>query len=94
MCRLSGAHEKAGFRATSLETLRQMVAAGAGITLLPELATRPPIAQPDHLRLIPFAGEAPRRSIALVWRKSSAMSELLTDIAQTLRSLSSTLLKD
>jgi len=94
VCRLSGAHEKAGFRATSLETLRQMVAAGAGITLLPALATRPPIAQPDHLRLIQFAGEAPSRSIALVWRKSSAMGELLGDIAQTLRTLSSGLLND
>ena len=94
VCRLSGAHEKTGFRATSLETLRQMVAAGAGITLLPMLATRPPVAQPDHLQLIPFEGEAPQRSIALVWRKSSAMSELLGDIAQTLRSLSSGLLND
>lgn len=92
VCRLSGAREKPGFRATSLETLRQMVAAGAGITLLPELAVRPPIAQPEHLRLRPFAGEAPSRKIALVWRKSSAMAPLLHDIAATLRALSSTLL--
>jgi len=35
VCRLSGAHEKTGFRATSLETLRQMVAANVGATLLP-----------------------------------------------------------
>lgn len=93
VCRLSGAHEKTGFRATSLETLRQMVAAGAGITLLPMLATRPPVTQPEHLRLVPFRGEPPRRSIALVWRKSSAMAALLGDIAQTLRTLSSSLLK-
>ncbi len=94
VCRLAGAHEKAGFRATSLETLRQMVAAGAGITLLPKLATLPPVAQPEHLRLVPFAGEAPKRSIALVWRRSSAMGALLADIAQTLRPLSSGLLND
>lgn len=93
VCRLSGAHEKAGFRATSLETLRQMVAAGAGITLLPMLATRPPVMQPEHLRLVLFAGEAPSRSIALAWRKSSAMAALLGDIAQTLRTLSSGLIK-
>lgn len=92
VCRLAGAHEKAGFRATSLETLRQMVAAGAGVTLLPQLATRPPVVQPEHLRLLPFTGEAPKRSIALVWRKSSAMGDLLSDIAQTLRPLSSALL--
>nr|MBP7598954.1 LysR family transcriptional regulator [Pseudoxanthomonas sp.] len=35
VCRLSGANEKSEFRATSLETLRQMVAADVGITLLP-----------------------------------------------------------
>ncbi|MGY0505992.1 LysR substrate-binding domain-containing protein [Luteimonas sp. e5] len=94
VCRLSGAHEKAGFRATSLETLRQMVAAGGGITLLPLLATRSPVAQPENLRLLPFAGDAPSRRIALVWRRSSAMSGLLGDIAATLRPLSSRLLAD
>ncbi|MEO7936623.1 MAG: LysR substrate-binding domain-containing protein, partial [Dokdonella sp.] len=38
VCQLAGAGEKSGFRATSLETLRQMVAANVGITLLPILA--------------------------------------------------------
>ncbi len=40
ICSGTGMHEKQDFRATSLETLRQMVAAGVGITLLPELAGR------------------------------------------------------
>ncbi|RMH87607.1 LysR family transcriptional regulator [Lysobacter pythonis] len=92
VCRLSGAQEKSGFRATSLETLRQMVAAGAGITLLPTLAVRPPIAQPEHLRLLPFSDEVPTRRIALVWRRSSTMAPLLGDIAITLRQLASELL--
>ena len=35
VCHLNGASERRGFRATSLETLRQMVASGGGITLLP-----------------------------------------------------------
>ena len=42
VCQLAGASERTGFRATSLETLRQMVAAGVGVTLLPELAVQPP----------------------------------------------------
>ena len=42
VCRLSGANEKSGFRATSLETLRQMVAAGVGVTLLPALSVQAP----------------------------------------------------
>src|SRR3569832_1769488 len=40
VCASTHVHEKQDFRATSLETLRQMVAAGVGITLLPELAGR------------------------------------------------------
>ncbi|PJK10073.1 DNA-binding transcriptional regulator OxyR [Lysobacteraceae bacterium NML08-0793] len=92
VCRLSGAQEKSGFRATSLETLRQMVAAGAGITLLPELAIRPPISQPEQLKLLPFRGQAPTRSIALVWRRSSALTPLLKQITSTLRGLSQNLL--
>ena len=44
VCHLAGASEKSEFRATSLETLRQMVAAGVGVTLLPALAVKPPVA--------------------------------------------------
>ena len=40
VCARSGIREKQDFRATSIETLRQMVAAGVGITLLPMLASR------------------------------------------------------
>ena len=36
VCARSGVQEKQDFRATSIETLRQMVAAGAGVTLLPD----------------------------------------------------------
>ena len=50
VCRLTGASERRGFRATSLETLRQMVAAGVGITLLPELAVQPPVPPSDRHR--------------------------------------------
>lgn len=92
VCRLSGAKERPGFRATSLETLRQMVAAGAGITLLPTLAVRPPVSQPEQLKLLPFKGEAPTRSIALIWRRSSALTPLLNQVANTLRNCSAQLL--
>ncbi|PJK09608.1 DNA-binding transcriptional regulator OxyR [Lysobacteraceae bacterium NML95-0200] len=92
VCRLSGARERPGFRATSLETLRQMVAAGAGITLLPALAVRPPVSQPEQLKLLPFQGQAPTRSIALIWRRSSALTPLLNQVASTLRALATGLL--
>lgn len=87
VCRLSGAGEHAEFRATSLETLRQMVAANVGVTLLPVLATRPPVAPSPHLRLLDFSDTRPTRRIALVWRRSSAMHAFLLELAGVLRDL-------
>ena len=87
VCHLAGAGEKEGFRATSLETLRQMVAAGVGITLLPILAVKPPVPASDSIRLLPFKKPAPTRRLALAWRKSSAMSGFLHKLAAVLRDL-------
>lgn len=81
VCRLSGAHEKTGFRATSLETLRQMVAANVGATLLPMLAVKPPVAQSDNIHLVGFSDSHPSRSLAMVWRRSSAMGSFLVRLA-------------
>ncbi len=87
VCSLAGAGEKEGFRATSLETLRQMVAAGVGVTLLPMLAVKPPVSASDNIRLLAFGNPPPSRSMALVWRKSSAMSVFLQALAAVLRDL-------
>lgn len=74
VCQINGANEQENVRATSLETLRHMVAAGTGITLMPKLAIS------DHepaIRYIPFREPAPGRTIGLVWRKTSPRKELL-----------------
>ena len=59
------------FAATSLETLRQMVALGIGLTLLPELAIRfsQMTAYRHWIQIRPFAPPAPARTIGLVWRR-------------------------
>ena len=87
VCALSGASEKEGFRATSLETLRQMVAAGVGITLLPMLAVKPPVPKSPYIRLLPFRNPAPTRRIALFWRKSSVRGAFLRDLGQQIAKL-------
>jgi len=93
VCRMAGADERDGFRATSLETLRQMVAAGVGITLLPMLAVQPPVPVSPDIRLLPFRGVAPHRQIAMVWRRSSAMTAFLQQLAAEFRALPKTLLR-
>ncbi|TWI02691.1 LysR family hydrogen peroxide-inducible transcriptional activator [Luteimonas cucumeris] len=87
VCQLSGASEKAGFQATSLETLRQMVAADVGVTLLPMLATKPPVARSEAIHLLRFHDSQPSRRIALVWRRSSAMHGFLLQLAEVFRAL-------
>jgi LysR family hydrogen peroxide-inducible transcriptional activator len=72
VCSQVNMHEKQDFRATSLETLRQMVATGAGVTLLPELATQGAYRHARGVVVRPFARPAPLRKIGGVWRKSTA----------------------
>ncbi|MGH8073292.1 MAG: LysR substrate-binding domain-containing protein [Lysobacter sp.] len=92
VCRMSGADERDGFRATSLETLRQMVASGVGITLLPVLAVQPPVPVSPDIALLPFKGQPPHRRIAMVWRKSSAMDAFLQQLADAFRQVPAELL--
>ncbi len=65
---------------TSLETIRNMVASGLGITVLPASANGARYRN-RLLKIIPFAKPVPSRRIALAWRKSfsrSAAIEALT----------------
>ena len=71
LCRKAGPYTVGDFRATSLSTLVQMVAAGLGVTLLPELALGD-FQKLRDLEVRPFAAPAPARRIGLAWRPSSA----------------------
>jgi len=73
------------FRATSLSTLAQMVAGGAGVTLLPELAV-PTESRRAEIAIRRFAKPAPHRTVALVWRKRSPLGTALRRLAGTMRS--------
>ncbi len=80
ICSLAGITEEADIRATGLETLRQMVRAGTGITLMPEIALT---TDDEEICYIPFKAPEPKRTIGLVWRKTipkGAVIEQLTRI--------------
>ncbi|MCA1780533.1 MAG: LysR family transcriptional regulator [Xanthomonadaceae bacterium] len=93
VCQLAGAHEQLDFHATSMETLRQMIAAGTGITLMPVMAVKPPVAKTENLITRPFIKPGPKRTIALVWRKSSALSGFLEELAGIMAGLDPELLE-
>ncbi len=85
ICHKAKASEVADFTATSLETLRLMVLAGMGVTLLPALAVNFEVS--ELLKCIPFEAPAPARTVALFWRSGTPKNQCLLAIAETITRL-------
>ena len=85
VCSRVRVQEDQDYRATSLETLRQMVAAGHGITLMPQLAADSHAVPARAIRIKPFAKPSPARTIGAVWRKSSTRGAAIEAVAATVR---------
>lgn len=81
-CQLNGAEEEQNVRATSLETLRQMVRANTGITFMPDIAIQN---DDSNIRYIPFREPQPQRTICLVWRKTTPKSLLINKLKQLIQ---------
>ena len=60
------------YEGTSLDTLRQMVATGMGLSLMPALYVKSEVAHQDLVVARPFRGTAPSRTIGMVWRKGTS----------------------
>ena len=58
------------FEGSSLETIRQMVASGVGLTVLPATSVPQRVPRDSLLAYVPFAPPVPQRRVALVYRKS------------------------
>ena len=81
VCKTHGAVENTNFRATSIETLREMVAANIGVTLMPLLAVK----RDDGVRYAPFRdADPPQRQVGLIWRASSPRQTLMEALAERL----------
>ena len=90
-CFAAGAKEDNRFQATSLETLRHMVASGMGITLLPALAAQDSVAS-DSIHYANFKEPQPTRGISLVIRPNySRMQCVRTIVARVRKSLATIL---
>lgn len=89
-CNLQSAAPREGLDASSLTTLVQMVSAGIGLTLIPEMAV------PVETRLAPvalnrFKPPQPSRTIGMIWRKSSPLARELLQISEVVRHSAETL---
>jgi LysR family hydrogen peroxide-inducible transcriptional activator len=87
VCSRVDVREVEDFRATSLETLRQMVVAGLGITLLPELAVESPFGSQRGMTIRQFASPRPSRTVGAVWRKSSTREAAIGAVCGVLESV-------
>ncbi len=83
-CQDIQATESKHFRATSLETLRHMVANGSGMTLIPKLACQ----KGRGISYLPFSYPKPSRSIGFLWRQASARRTVLQEIASQIKKVS------
>ena len=82
------------FEGSSLETIKHMVAAGMGITLVPRLSVPASALEPaardvlpgsgrgdaSYVRYLPFAGDPPSRRVVLAWRRSFTRYEAIASL--------------
>jgi LysR family hydrogen peroxide-inducible transcriptional activator len=86
-CNISAATPRELMEGSSLSTLVQMVGAGIGVTLIPEMAIAIDT-QCAPVCVARFADPRPTRSIGMVWRKNSLLSDHLMSLSQIVRGLS------
>ncbi len=84
ICGTTTSHDREELKATSLETLRQMVAAGVGCTLLPALATLPGVSsvRDGLVQIRPFKAPVPYRVIGIAWRHRYPREKTIKRLAE------------
>ena len=87
-CNLRAAPPREILDGSSLSTLVQMVSAGIGITLIPEMAV-PVETRSADVATARFENDPPRRTIGMVWRRSSPLNKQLQAVADLVRAVGS-----
>lgn len=87
-CSLRAAPPREILDGSSLSTLVQMVSAGIGITLIPEMAV-PVETRSADVATARFENDPPRRTIGMVWRRSSPLNKQLQAVADLVRAVGS-----
>ncbi|MEM1274159.1 MAG: LysR substrate-binding domain-containing protein [Pseudomonadota bacterium] len=83
-CNAGRAAPKELMDGSSLSTLVQMVSAGIGVTLIPEMAL-PVETRSARVAVARFPAPGPSRTIGMIWRASSPLAGQFHDIAQIVR---------
>lgn len=83
-CNLQTALPRELLDGSSLSTLVQMVGAGIGVTLIPEMAV-PVETRSATVSVARFCAPKPSRTVGMIWRKTSPLAHELSQIAEVLR---------
>jgi len=86
--RQAGVRPKVAFRTRSVEAVRSLVATGAGIAVLPDLAYRPWSLEGDRIEAREIEETLPELTVGVAWRKGlplPAVAETFIDLAVTQR---------
>ncbi len=83
-CNVGSSQPREVMEGSSLSTLVQMVSAGIGITLIPEMAV-PMETRSAHVSISHFEAPAPVRSIGMIWRNASPLIKQLMPISEVIR---------
>jgi len=83
-CRIGTAKPREIMEGSSLSTLVQMVGAGIGVTLIPEMAV-PVETRSAPVSIARFPSPRPSRTIGMIWRNSTPLAKQLRQIAEVVR---------
>jgi LysR family hydrogen peroxide-inducible transcriptional activator len=89
-CNMHPARPRELLDGSSLSTLVQMVSAGIGVTLIPEMAV-PVETRSASVSVAHFKSPKPSRTIGMVWRRASPLAEQLLRISEVVRQSAETL---
>jgi LysR family hydrogen peroxide-inducible transcriptional activator len=94
LCEELGARLRYDFEGTSLDTLREMVMMGLGVTFLPGLYVRREIVADPNLKVIALHGRSIHLNVGIAWRRSSALQSSYERLAAFFRQAVETELSD
>ncbi len=83
-CNMRSIQPREGLDGSSLSTLVQMVGAGIGVTLIPEMAVAVET-NSAPVSISRFKGRQPSRTICMIWRRTSPLAEQLLQISEIVR---------
>src|SRR5271163_462933 len=80
-CKMQSSPPREVLDASSLSTLVQMVSAGIGVTLIPEMAV-PVETRSASVSVARFKDPQPSRTVGMIWRKTSPLARQLLQISE------------